>query len=49
MNFGLTENLVRAHLAKSRQNGGSGFVAGAFNGKDRWHGGQLFLACRIEP
>ena len=49
MNFGLTENLVRAHLAKSCQNGGSGFVARAFNGKDRGHSGQLFLAWRSEP
>lgn len=44
MDFGLAENLVRANLAKPRQHGGGGFVAGSFDGEDRRHGGQLFLA-----
>jgi hypothetical protein len=34
---------------KTRQHGGCGFVAGSLYGKDRRHGGQLFLAWSREP
>ncbi len=49
MDFGLTKNLVSSHLSKTRQHGGCGFVAGSLYGKDRRHGGQLFLAWSREP